>query len=182
MAIFYTIGHSNRPIAAFVSLLRQAAVELVADVRTIPKSRHNPQFWADALAQSLREAGICYKHMPVLGGLRGSRKGAAPSPNGFWDNRSFRAYADYAATPQFKQGLEELRALGRAHVCAIMCAEALWWRCHRRIITDYLLAEGETVIHIMGEGHLEPARMTEAAVIGAGGVIAYPAAQGELLP
>ena len=119
--------------------------------------------------------------MPPLGGLRHPRKGAAPSPNRFWDNENFRNYADYTATAEFQAGLEDLRALGHEQVCTIFCAEAVWWKCHRRIITDYLLAANETVIHIMGEGHLEPARLTEAAVIGADGVITYPAAQGDLL-
>ncbi len=180
MAAFYTIGHSNRPIADFLSLLQRAGAEILADVRTIPKSRHNPQFNADALEAALRGAGIAYRPMPALGGLRGARKGQGSPPNGFWENGSFRNYADYTATAEFRQGLDELRSLGRDHICAIMCAEAVWWRCHRRIITDYLLAAGETVIHILGEGNLEPARLTEAAVIGPDGVITYPAAQGGL--
>ncbi len=180
MAQFYTIGHSNRPLQEFIRLLQEAQADLLVDVRTIPKSRHNPQFNGDALEQSLGGASIAYRRIPELGGLRSARKDRAPSPNGFWENENFRNYADYAATPPFKAGVLELQGLGETHVCAIMCAEALWWRCHRRIITDYLLAAGETVIHIMGEGKLEPARMTEAAVAGPGGVITYPPAQGHL--
>jgi len=181
LATFYTIGHSTWSIEAFIALLREAGVELAIDVRTVPKSRHNPQFNTDVLAQSLQEAGIAYRHMAALGGLRSARKDGHPSPNRFWDNENFRNFADYTATAAFKQGLEELRRLGRAKVCAIMCAEAVWWSCHRRIITDYLLAAGETVIHIMGEGHLDEAHMTEAAVTGRDGVITYPPAQGDLL-
>ncbi len=180
MTTFYTIGHSNRPIGEFILLLQQAQVDLAVDVRTIPKSRHNPQFNADVLPASLQGAGIGYHHMPALGGLRGKLKGAGPSPNGFWENDSFRNFADYTATAAFRLGLDELRALGRAQLCAVMCAEALWWRCHRRIITDYLLAAGEDVIHILGADHLEPAHLTQAAITGAGGVITYPPAQGDL--
>jgi len=181
LAQFYTIGHSTRSIEAFIGLLAQARTHLAIDVRTVPKSRYNPQFNTDALAQSLLAAGIGYRHMPTLGGLRHAKKGSGPSRNRFWDNENFRNYADYTATGEFRQGLEELQALGRAQICTIFCAEALWWQCHRRIITDYLLAAGDKVIHIMGEGHLEEARMTEAAVAGPDGVITYPATQGDLL-
>ncbi len=180
MAQLYTIGHSNRPSDEFIRLLQEAGVDLVIDVRTIPKSRHNPQFNADVLEQALHGAGIGYKRIPELGGLRSRRKDQGPSPNGFWENENFRNYADYTATPAFAAGLDELRRLGEARNCAIMCAEALWWRCHRRIITDYLLAACETVIHIMGEDKLEPAQLTDAAIIGQDGIITYPAAQGHL--
>jgi uncharacterized protein (DUF488 family) len=180
VAEFYTVGHSNRPSTEFIRLLQEARVDLVIDVRTIPKSRHNPQFNADALEDALQRVAIGYKRIPELGGLRSRRKDQGPSPNGFWENENFRNYADYTVSPDFKAGLLELRRRGEAHNCAIMCAEALWWRCHRRIITDYLVAAGETVTHIMGDGKLEPAQITEAAVIGRDGVITYPAAQGHL--
>ena len=180
MTQFYTIGHSNRPLTEFIALLQEAGAGLLIDVRTIPKSRHNPQFNADALDHALRAAGIGYKRIPELGGLRSRRKDQGPSPNGFWENESFRNYADYTATPAFKAGLGELQALGRTNACAVMCAEAVWWRCHRRIIADYLLVAGEAVTHIMGDGKLEPAQITEAAIIGGDGVITYPAAQGHL--
>jgi uncharacterized protein (DUF488 family) len=180
LASFYTIGHSNRTTEEFLHLLRQVPVDLLVDVRTIPKSRHNPQFNLDEFARSLQDASIAYRRIPELGGLRSARKGEGASRNGFWENQSFRNYADYSATSAFKTGLEELRTLGRSHVCAIMCAEAVWWRCHRRIIADYLIAAGETVVHIMGDGKLEPAHLTEAAMVGADGVITYPAAQGHL--
>jgi uncharacterized protein (DUF488 family) len=180
LAQIYTIGHSNRPLQEFIRLLIQVPVNMVVDVRTIPKSRHNPQFDAGPLAHSLRHASIAYRHIPELGGLRSARRDKGPSPNGFWENDSFRNYADYAATPQFREGLMELRNLARSHICAVMCAEAVWWRCHRRIIADYLVAAGENVFHIMGEGKLEPAFMTKGAVTSPDGVITYPAAQGGL--
>jgi uncharacterized protein (DUF488 family) len=181
LATFYTIGHSNRTIGLFVTLLKEVNADLVVDVRTIPKSRHNPQFNTETLLASLASEGIGYRHLPALGGLRGKPKGAGSSPNGFWDNDNFRNFADYTATAGFGQGLGELRALGEAHICAIMCAEAVWWRCHRRIITDYLVAAGEDVIHILDEKHLEKARIAEAAVVGTDSIITYPAAQGDLL-
>jgi uncharacterized protein (DUF488 family) len=177
---FHDIGHSTRPIGEFIRLLEEAGIDLVVDVRTVPKSRFNPQFNADALEEALRARSIGYRRMPALGGLRGPRRDGKPSPNGFWENESFRNYADYAGAPPFREGLDELRGLGREHACAIMCAEALWRQCHRQIIVDYLLAAGETVIHIMGDGKLEPARMTEAAFVGPDGVIAYPPAQPSL--
>ncbi len=177
MTRFYTIGHSNRSIKALLTLLAGSGVTIVADVRTSPRSRHNPQFDAEPFAHALQAAGIGYRHLPALGGLRGKQKDAT-SANDFWENERFRNYADYAATAPFRQALEELRALGRGGTCAILCAEAVWWQCHRRIIADYLLAAGEEVIHILGEGRTEPARLTETAVIGSGGTIAYPAAQG----
>ncbi len=181
MAAIYTIGHSNRSIEALIALLREAGVQHVADVRTVPKSRFNLQFNSAALERSLRGAGIGYRHMPALGGLRGARKDGTPSPNGFWANEHFRNFADYTATPEFRQGLDELRALGGAHICAILCAEADWRQCHRQIITDYLLSAGEAVIHIGKDGSSEEARLAPAAAFGADGVIAYPAAQGTLL-
>jgi uncharacterized protein (DUF488 family) len=180
MAVFYTIGHSNRAIGAFIAMLQQVDVDLLIDVRTIPKSRFNPQFNESALARSLEGVGIAYRRIPELGGLRHRRKDAGPSPNGFWENENFRNYADYTATAEFRAGLAGLRELGAAHICAIMCAEAVWWRCHRQIIADYLIAAGDTVVHIMGEGKLEPARIHEAAVPGADGVLTYPASQGDL--
>jgi uncharacterized protein (DUF488 family) len=108
-----------------------------------------------------------------LGGLRGRRKDKAESPNDFWDNASFRNYADYAATEPFRRGLEELREMGEAQPCAFMCAEAVWWRCHRRIIADYLLAAGETVFHILSLNKVEPARLTPAARLAEDGALIY---------
>ncbi len=168
-----TIGHSTRTLEEFVSLLREGGAELVADVRSVPRSRTNPQFNRDTLPDSLAPDGIGYRHIPKLGGLRGHRKGVA-SPNGFWENASFRNYADYAMTASFRDGLAELRRLAVEHRCAIMCAEAVWWRCHRRIIADYLIAGGEPVLHIMGPHHIDPATMTGGARPAADGTLTYP--------
>lgn len=171
---FYTIGHSTRSVEGLVDLLRQAGANMVVDVRSIPRSRATPQFNADVLPPALARAGIEYRHIAVLGGRRGRQRGAEPSRNQFWQNQSFRNYADYSATPAFRAGLAELRYLGESHACAVMCAEALWWRCHRRIIADYLLAAGETVWHIMSPFHLVPAQLTPGAVACADGTLAYP--------
>lgn len=178
---FFTIGHSTRIIQEFVDLLRSSEVEVVVDVRTVPRSRRNPQFNREILPQTLAEHQIGYEHLAALGGLRSRQKDLEPSPNTFWDNNSFRHYADYALTEPFRAGLARLRDLGHARRCAIMCAEAVWWRCHRRIITDYLITAGESVFHILGPGHVEPASLTPAARPGPGGSqIFYPAAQASL--
>ncbi|MGH7156446.1 MAG: DUF488 family protein, partial [Acetobacteraceae bacterium] len=172
---YLTIGHSTRSVAELAQLVLDAHGDIVVDVRTIPRSRTNPQFNADTLPESLRRFGIGYRHIARLGGLRGHRKGSGPSPNGFWENASFRNYADYAATSPFRAGLEELRSLAEQQRPAIMCAEAVWWRCHRRIITDYLLIGGDEVYHIMGHGRIEPARLTPGAVPQPDGTVIYPA-------
>lgn len=138
----FTIGHSTRTLAEFIALLREGRIELLVDVRSVPRSRTNPQFNVDVLPEALAVAGIGYRHLPALGGLRHRSKSAMPFPNTLWRNASFRNYADYAETDAFRLGLEELKALGRDKCCGIMCAEAVWWRCHRRIIADYLLASG----------------------------------------
>jgi uncharacterized protein (DUF488 family) len=172
---FFTVGHSRRLIAQFAALLTASRVELVVDVRTIPRSRANPQYDGRALGETLSQFAIAYRHIAGLGGLRGKQ----PVPgevNAFWQNQSFHNYADYALSPAFGSALEMLVALGRKQRCAIMCAEAVWWRCHRRIIADYLLARGETVFHILDENHIEPARLTEAANPGSEGSLIYPAA------
>jgi uncharacterized protein (DUF488 family) len=171
----YTIGHSTRTIAEFGALLRESAIAVVADVRSIPRSRTNPQFNLDALPASLAELGVGYQHFPELGGRRHHPRGAPPSPNTYWHNDSFRSYADYAAGAAFRGGLGRLRDLAAERRCAIMCAEALWWRCHRRIIADYLLAEGIPVIHVMGPGKTEAATLTPNARQAGDGVLVYRA-------
>ena len=171
---FYTIGHSTRSVQELVDLLREAGADFVVDVRTVPRSRTNPQFNADAFPEALAAHGIGYRHVPKLGGLRGRPKGGAPSRNAFWENGSFRNYADHATTPEFREGMAELRDLGRAHACAVMCAEAVWWRCHRRIITDHLLAGGDAVFHILGPGKIERAGLNPAAIQEADGTLVYP--------
>lgn len=170
----FTIGHSTRTISQLVGLLRQVSVDLLVDVRSVPRSRTNPQFNTDALPGPLAAAGIGYRHIAALGGLRGRRKDAAASQNTLWVNNAFRNYADYAATGQFRSGLDELIELAPQHRCAIMCAEAVWWRCHRRIITDYLLVRGISVAHIMGPGKVDTARLTPGARPYSDGTVLYP--------
>jgi uncharacterized protein (DUF488 family) len=171
---FFTIGHSTRPIGAFIDLLQAAGVRRLVDVRTVPRSRTNPQYNADALSERLNDAQIGYRPMPELGGLRGRQRDVPPATNAFWENASFHNYADYAMHAAFQSGLAELRRLGQEEPCAIMCAEAVWWRCHRRIIADYLIAAGEQVFHILGPGHVEVAHITPTAKPGPAGTLTYP--------
>jgi uncharacterized protein (DUF488 family) len=169
----YTIGHSTHTIAELVALLQQAGVDLLVDVRAFPRSRTNPQFNEDTLPGSLAAVGIGYRHLVALGGRRQRSREALPSPNTLWRNQSFRNYADYAATEAFRAGLDELRSLMRERCCAIMCSEAVWWRCHRRIIADYLLAEGIPVGHIMGANNIQAAKLTPGARRLPGGTLVY---------
>ena len=171
---FFTIGHSTRTIVEFAELLQESRVDFVVDVRSMPRSRTNPQFNEDSLPTTLTPRRIGYEHIAALGGLRGKARGPVPSPNSYWRVNSFRNYADYALTEPFAKGLAQLRELGSEHRCAIMCAEAVWWRCHRRIIADYLLGEGERVMHILGAGHVEEASLTPGAVVREDGTIVYP--------
>jgi uncharacterized protein (DUF488 family) len=172
---FYTVGHSTRALGEFVELLRAAEITLVVDIRTVPKSRTNPQYNKDVLPQSLAAYQIGYEHIAALGGLR-SKSDITPSDvNGLWENASFHNYADYALSGAFRGGLDRLLALSREHCCAIMCSEAVWWRCHRRIVADYLIAQGESVFHLMGRDRSEPAKLTEGARIQASGLVTYPA-------
>lgn len=165
------IGHSTRPIDELVDLLRSCGVRVLADVRTIPRSRRNPQFEAGALASSLARAGIAYAHLPRLGGLRRPRK---DSPNDAWRNSSFRGYADHMQSAEFEEGLVELRALAAEGPVAVMCAEAVPWRCHRSLLADALYARGVQVLHISGPGRTRPHRLTPFAVI-EGRRVLYPA-------
>ena len=174
-ARIFAIGHSTRPADAFVDLLRSVGVTVLADVRTIPRSRANPQFEQPALARALEQAGIAYVHLPQLGGLRHARR---DSPNGGWRNASFRGYADYMQTPEFEEGLCQLRALAKAGPVAIMCAEAVPWRCHRSLISDALLARGVVVEHVVGKGKTRPHRLTPFARID-GRRVTYPPAPSE---
>jgi uncharacterized protein (DUF488 family) len=178
---FFTIGHSTRGIDELAALLAPNGVERIVDVRTVPRSRTNPQYNRDALPRALAAHGIGYEHIAALGGLRGRRVDIAPEVNGWWDNASFHNYADYAMTPPFRAGLARLIELGGRERCAVMCAEAVWWRCHRRIITDYLLAAGESVFHIVSGDVPEPARLTPEAMPGPDGTLVYPAPQRGLL-
>lgn len=171
---FFTIGHSNRDLESFVALLDEAGVECVIDIRTVPRSRANPQFNRDALPDALAAHQVSYEHLAALGGLRGKSKSVSPEVNGFWENDSFHNYADYALSEAFREGLDQLLARGRTLRCAFMCSEAVWWRCHRRIIADHLLAAGEDVRHMMGPGQITRATLNEGAVIGEDAKVRYP--------
>jgi uncharacterized protein (DUF488 family) len=174
MLPFFTIGHSNQSLETFIALLRKADIGLVADIRTIPRSRTNPQFNEATLPETLAGFQIGYEHMATLGGLRGKTRTLSQHVNGFWTNKSFHNYADYALTEPFRAGLAHLLDEGRERRCALMCSEAVWWRCHRRIVADYLIANGMSVFHIMGNGRVELAHLTPGAVIQPGGPIFYP--------
>jgi uncharacterized protein (DUF488 family) len=176
----YTIGHSTRSLEELAELLVQNKIELLADVRTIPRSRMNPQFNKEAMPESLAAFGIAYVHISALGGLRGHMKSDIPSPNSGWENASFRNFADYTLTVEFEAGYKELILLAKARRTAIMCSEAVWWRCHRRIITDYLLARGIAVLHIMSKSTIEEATMTKFAEVTDTRKVIYPAEQYDL--
>jgi uncharacterized protein (DUF488 family) len=168
----WTIGHSTRTADEFVSLLRSQGIDRLADIRTIPQSRRHPHFGRDALSARLGGESIQYRHFKDLGGLRKPR---ADSANGAWKNQAFRGYADHMETPEFAVAVDELLAFGDGGRVAVMCAEAVWWRCHRRIIADYLLLHGRSVIHLMAHGRSEAARMTPAAEEERDGRLVYPA-------
>lgn len=170
---FYTIGHGTRPLGNFVNLLQGVEVTVVADVRTVPRSRTNPQYNRDVLPAALEQYQIRYEHIAALGGLRGKNRDVPPIVNAFWQNKSFHNYADYAMGESFRGGLARLQELGHAQRCVVMCAETVWWRCHRRIIADYLIAAGEMVFHIVEPGHIEPAHMTGAARLHRFGILTY---------
>jgi len=167
-----TIGHSNRSIGTFVDLLRANEIVRVLDVRTVPRSRHNPQFNRETLAESLGALAIGYAHLPGLGGLRHAR---ADSCNTGWNNLSFRGYADYMQSPEFAENVEEVAQLATGERCALMCAEAVPWRCHRSLIGDALLVRGVGVEDIIGPGKRKPHTLTAFAEVD-GLQITYPAA------
>jgi uncharacterized protein (DUF488 family) len=167
----YTIGHSNRSIDEFIGLLTQNGVQLLVDIRKMPRSRHNPQFEGGSLQQALERAGIGYVHEPLLGGLRRARK---DSVNDGWRNTSFRGFADYMATEEFKQGLEALLRRSAPTRTAIMCAEAVPWRCHRTLVADALKAAGRRVLHIVGRSKPSTHKFT-SFLRRRRGMLTYPA-------
>jgi uncharacterized protein (DUF488 family) len=167
----WTIGHSNQPIEQFLQSLDESSIAALADVRRFPGSRRHPQFSQENLRQSLAEANIAYHHFPALGGRRTRR--SANSVNTAWRVEAFAAYADYMQTDEFRDALGELEDLARRHRAAIMCAEALPWRCHRRLIADALIAHDWSVFDIFGPGTVKPHSLTEFARIQEGGVV-YP--------
>jgi len=159
----WTIGHSTRNIDIFISLLEENGIKLLADVRSLPGSKRYPQFNKEAMAESLNARGIRYEHFPELGGRRKARP---DSRNLAWRNASFRGYADYMETEEFQQGIKRLLDVThKAGPVAIMCAEAVWWRCHRSLISDYLKSHGVEVVHILDANKIEPHPFTSAARI-----------------
>jgi uncharacterized protein (DUF488 family) len=171
---FYTIGHSTRDVNDFIALLAENRIELVVDVRSVPKSGRHPYFNQRNIFLALEASKISYLYLAHLGGFRKKFATIPRETNGFWENDSFHNYADYALTEQFRDGLSTLLDKGHKQRCAVMCSEAVWWRCHRRIITDHLIAAGESVFHIMRPGCLETARLTPAAVVSPEGLVTYP--------
>lgn len=170
----FTIGHSTHPIGEFIEILHAHRIALIADVRTIPRSRRNPQFAREVLASELEKEGIGYRHLKALGGLRRSR---ADSPNLGWRNAAFRGFADYMQTGEFAEALEGLVGMAGERRTAVMCAEAVPWRCHRSLISDALLIRGIQVQHITGKSPTHPHRLTPFAKV-EGLKITYPAEPG----
>lgn len=171
----WSIGHSTHKLDEFVALLEGAGVETVADVRTVPRSRRHPHFASEALARELPARGIAYEHLSRLGGWRRTQR---DSPNGGWRNESFRGYADYTATPDFRAGLGELLELAEDSRTAMMCSEGLWWRCHRRLVADQLVVRGIRVIHIAPDGKTTEHELTPFATV-ADGDLTYPPERSE---
>ena len=170
----YTIGHSTRSIDEFVELLKAGRVELVVDIRSFPRSRTNPQFNLDALPEALAAWQIGHQRIAELGGRRKKSEIVPPDVNGFWINQSFHNYADYALSDEFRTGLSCLTELSRERRCAIMCSEAVWWRCHRRFVADYLLHDGREVFHLMEAAKVDVAKINPAARA-EGASLVYPA-------
>jgi len=174
----WTIGHSTRSINDFIAALKAHEIKLVADVRLLPGSKRYPQFNEDALSSSLGEAGISYEHFPELGGRRRPKP---DSRNTAWRNAAFRGYADYMETEEFQRGIERLLKLATATgQTAIMCAEAVWWRCHRALISDLLKTRGIDVIHILNTEKIEPHPLTSAARM-VDGALSYASEESQLL-
>lgn len=167
----FTVGHSTHPVDEFIAILKAHGIKKLIDVRTVPKSRHNPQFNGDALATSVRASGITYRRMASLGGLRHALK---DSSNGAWRNASFRGYADYMQTEEFSETIAQLMEHGRTGNTAIMCAEAVPWRCHRSLIEDALVVRNVEVLDIMTETSAKPHTLTSFARV-EGERVWYPA-------
>jgi uncharacterized protein (DUF488 family) len=172
----FTIGHSTRTIAEFADLLRAGDVRHVVDIRRFPRSRANPGYNADILPAELAKYEISHARIEELGGRRALSKTVPPQVNAFWINRSFHNYADYALSAPFRSGFARLLESAHEQRTAIMCAEALWWRCHRRIVADYLMNAGRSVFHLMATNNVTPAAITDAAVP-AGDGLHYPASK-----
>jgi uncharacterized protein (DUF488 family) len=167
----WTIGHSTRTFEEFLALLRLNDIGKLADIRTIPQSRRHPHFSQLALAAQLKDQGIEYQHFPELGGLR---KPQPESPNTAWKNLAFRGYSDHMLKSEFAAGLDRLVDFGQSRHAAVMCAEAVWWRCHRMLLSDALLARGVDVQHILSAANTQPHRLTPFARLDSEGGVSYP--------
>lgn len=172
----FTIGHSTRTFAEFADLLRDSGVQLIVDVRKLPGSNRYPQFDQDRISASLGDAGVGYRYAQALTGRRTVSTEVPFEVNAWWKNRSFHNYADHAMSDDFRSALSELREWARTSRIAVMCSEAVWWRCHRRIIADHLISHNETVRHIIGPGHVDTAQLSAGGVVGPAGTVTYPAA------
>ncbi len=171
----YTIGHSTRRASELVEILRAFGVTRLVDIRRIPRSRTNPQFNLDELPATLKKAGVAYTHLASLGGRRAKSKRVEERTNAGWERQPFHNYADYAMTMPFREGLRELLEIAARDTCVIMCAEAIWWRCHRRLVADHVLSHGVPVVHLFTRQKSEKAALTPFAVIGGRARVSYPA-------
>ncbi|MBV8335965.1 MAG: DUF488 domain-containing protein [Alphaproteobacteria bacterium] len=173
----FTLGHSTLPIEQFLAVLASYGIERLVDIRTIPRSRHNPQFNETAVAEKIHERGLEYVHFKALGGLRRPRK---DSPNTGWRNEGFRGFADYMQTEEFQEALATLIRMSREKRTAIMCAEAVPWRCHRSLVADALSVHGIPVVEILSESSWRRHQLTPFARV-EGTRVTYPPEQGSLL-
>ena len=174
MPTVFTIGHSNRDAETVIAMLKAAGVDILADVRAFPRSRSNPAFNIDTFPALLDEHDIAYRHFEKLGGRRKRQEGVGSALNGYWRVQSFHNYADYALSNEFKSAIADIESLADDCRVALMCSEAVWWRCHRRIIADHLMARGHEVIHLMAPERREGAEMTEGAIIRQSDEVVYP--------
>jgi len=177
VATIYTVGHSTRPIDELLALLAGRSIGLLVDVRTVPRSRRNPQFEGGALSERLSADGVAYWHERALGGFRRPRP---RSPNRGWPHAAFQGYADHMTSPEFGEALDRLQAMAREQPTCIMCAEAQWWRCHRRLISDALTIRDWQVLHLGMGGKAQAHELTSFAVVWRDGRLTYPPAQAEL--
>ena len=177
LSVIYTVGHSTRPLGELTGLLGDAGVHELVDVRSVPRSHRHPHFAGEALADSLPAHGIAYTHEGALGGFRRPRP---DSPNTGWENPAFRGYADHMASEEFRGALERLQTRGADHATCVMCAEAQWWRCHRRLISDALVIRGWRVLHLGLHSKPVTHELTPFAVRGEDHILTYPPLQTEL--
>ena len=174
MPTVFTIGHSNRDADTVIAMLKAAGVDMLADVRASPRSRSNPAFNIDIFPALLEEHDITYKHFEKLGGRRKRQKDMEPALNGYWRVQSFHNYADYALSNEFRSAIANIEAFANDCRVALMCSEAVWWRCHRRITADHLKARGHDVIHLMAPDRQEQAKLTDGAIVTGSHEVVYP--------